>query len=590
MSDDQMDTGTDYSPPQAPTDSFGRVCAIVLACTVLPLLALYAASAASWPAPDDAGELMTAAARLGIAHPTGYPLLTLLGKAATCVPIGTAAYRLNLLVALAGATACGLLAVLTLLGSRSAVAGVLTGLAFGLTPVLWRNSTSFEVYSLNALFIAAALLCATVAWHPDTGQSRRGRWLCLLGLSVGLGLSHHLSFIAVLPALVPIAWSGRACWTPSRQHSLTAAVAFILGLTPWLYLPIRAWYFAHDPETCWTRLPSFGAVIDHMSALEYRGKLLPYAPTGIPILLRRYLDALWQQFAPLLVLAPFGLLLAPLRSRPLLRAAAVLMGVNVVIFLGYGVEDYQVFYIPSYLAMALFIGHGIGSISERAGQVAMAVGVTAMLLALGATRWPALSTHGTPFSRDYIDRLEQMLPPNAIVIVACQWSDPDAISFPVLYARQVEGRMQGITWETGRRLPNELSAQSMGRSIADAMARELLTEIGMSTRGADAVLAQPPGRRMAALVALYDGPRPLYTDSPALFEQAGLGAAYNGYLWRSLPEPGYRLDADPRKMLEWVSRQAARPEADQALQDNLSLPLINHMYYVAGERDRFGSR
>ena len=301
-----MDTGTDYSPPQAPTDSFGRVCAIVLACTVLPLLALYAASAASWPAPDDAGELMTAAARLGIAHPTGYPLLTLLGKAATCVPIGTAAYRLNLLVALAGATACGLLAVLTLLGSRSAVAGVLTGLAFGLTPVLWRNSTSFEVYSLNALFIAAALLCATVAWHPDTGQSRRGRWLCLLGLSVGLGLSHHLSFIAVLPALVPIAWSGRACWTPSRQHSLTAAVAFILGLTPWLYLPIRAWYFAHDPETCWTRLPSFGAVIDHMSALEYRGKLLPYAPTGIPILLRRYLDALWQQFAPLLVLAPFA--------------------------------------------------------------------------------------------------------------------------------------------------------------------------------------------------------------------------------------------------------------------------------------------
>ncbi|HCU34777.1 MAG TPA: hypothetical protein DGT21_04800, partial [Armatimonadetes bacterium] len=525
MSDDQMDTGTDDSPPQAPTGSFGRVSAIVLACTALPLLALYAASAASWPAPDDAGELMTAAARLGIAHPTGYPLLTLLGKAATYVPIGTAAYRLNLLVALAGAAACGLLAVLTLLGSRSAVAGVLTGLAFGLTPVLWRNSTSFEVYSLNALFIAAALLCATVAWHPDTGQSRRGRWLCLLGLSVGLGLSHHLSFIAVLPALVPIAWSGRACWTPSRQQSLTAAVAFILGLTPWLYLPVRAWYFAHDPETCWTRLPSLWAVIDHMSALEYRGKLLPYAPTGIPILLQRYLDALWQQFAPLLVLAPFGLLLAPPRSRPLLRAAAVLMGVNVVLFLGYGVEDYQVFYIPSYLAMALFIGHGIGGISERAsrvsgraGQVAIAVGVTVMLLAPGATRWPAVSTHGAPFSRDYVDRLELMLPPNAIVIVACQWSDPDAISFPVLYARQVEGRMQGITWEIGRRLPNDVSAERMGKPVADSMARDLLTDTGISPRATAAVLAQPPGERMAALVALYDGPRPLYTDSPALLE------------------------------------------------------------------------
>lgn len=586
MSDDvaEVRAGT---PPPAAAGPYSRARGLVFAGTAAPLLVLYAASAGTWPGPDDAGELMTAAARLGIAHPSGYPLLTLLGKAATYLPIGTVAYRLNLLVALMGASACGLLAVLMLLSARNAVAGVLTGLAFGLTPVIWRNSTNFEVYTLNALLIVAALLCATIAWHPDTEQNRRGRWLCLLGLSAGLGVSHHLSFVAVLPALIPIAWNGRACWMPSRRQTTTAAMAFALGLTPWLYLPIRAWYFADNPETCWTRLPSLGAVIGHMSALEYRSQLLAYAPAGIPILLRRFADALWQQFGPLLALVAFGLVSTPRAAGGLMNAAAVLLGVNVVLFLGYVVDDYEVFYIPSYIAVAVCAGLGIRRIAQRgpsrAASVAVAVGVGAVIVTLGAIRWPEIAHHGTPFTSDYVARLERMLPADALVIVAAQWSDPDAISFPVLYARQVEGRMRGITWEIGRRLPNQYSAQSMGSPIADARARELLTEVGMSETASDAVLDQPPARRMAALVALYDGPRPLYTDSPALLEQAGFGAAYNGYFWRRLPEPGYRLDADAHEIFEWVSRQAARPEADQALQDNLSLPLINHMYYIAQE-------
>ena len=586
MSDDIAE-GRTGTPPPAAAGTHSRARGMVFACTTVPLLVLYAASAGTWPRPDDAGELMTAAARLGIAHPSGYPLLTLLGKAATHLPIGTVAYRLNLLVALMGATACGLLAVLVMRSARNVAAAVLTGLALGLTPVIWRNSTNFEVYTLNALLIVAALLCATLAWHPDTEQNRRGRWLWMLGLSAGLGVSHHLSFVAVLPALVPIAWNGRACWTPSRRQMTAAVMAFALGLTPWLYLPIRAWYFPHNAQTCWTPLPSLGAVIGHMTALEYRSKLLAYAPAGIPILLRRFADTLWQQFGPLLALVPFGLVSTPRAARGLLHAAAVLLGVNVVLFLGYVVDDYQVFYIPSFIAVALYTGLGIRRIAEwvpvRAASVALAVGIGAVTLALGATRWPAIAQHGAPFTSDYVTRLERMLPADAVVIVAAQWSDPDGINFPVLYAREVEGRMRGIMWESGRRMPNELSAQSMGRPIADAMARELLTEIGMSETASEAVLDQPPARRMAALVALYDGLRPLYTDSPALFLQAGFGAAYNGYFFRRLPEPGYRLDADPQEMLEWASRQATRPEADQALQDNLSLPLINHMYYIAQE-------
>ena len=51
----------------------------------------------------DMGEFATAAYVLGIAHNTGYPLLMLLGKLFTYLPLGDIAYRVNLLSAVCAA-------------------------------------------------------------------------------------------------------------------------------------------------------------------------------------------------------------------------------------------------------------------------------------------------------------------------------------------------------------------------------------------------------------------------------------------------------------------------------------------------------
>ncbi len=565
-----------------------RLHALLFACVTIPLFALFATSAGTWPRPDDAGELMTAAARLGIAHPTGYPLLTVLGKAATYIPIGTVAYRLNLLVAVFGATASGLLAVFVLVGTRNALAAALSGVAFGLAPTVWANSTNFEVYGLNALFIIACLLCATLAWQPDTETRYRSRWLSLLAVGVGLGISHHLSFAAVIPALAVIVWAGKQHWMPAGGDRFRATGLLLLGLTPWLYLPIRAWYFPDNPETCWTQLPTLRAVVSHMTAREYQDWLLTYSITGVPMLLQRYLDAIWQQFGPLLLLVPFGIVSIPRHFRGPAAALLAMLTINMVLFLGYVVEDYEVFYIPSYVAVAVAIGLGVRSIGARAARsrelpatIAMVLACTTILIVLGAGRWPQMRGQTPPFAFEYTQLLEQMLPSDAVVFVASQWSDPDSITFPLLYARQVEGRLPGVSIETARRLPGSLAVEVMGHAAADRMARELMQEIGMSKAAIAHVMERPARQRLRALVASYDGPRPLFTDSPALFEEAGFGLAYNGYYWRRLPEPGYALDAEPEAVLAWVTRQAARPEADQTLQDNLSLPLLNYMHYTA---------
>ena len=57
--------------------------------------------APSVPPQGDAGELITVAYTLGIAHPPGYPLFTLLAHLFTYLPINSIAWRVNLFSALA---------------------------------------------------------------------------------------------------------------------------------------------------------------------------------------------------------------------------------------------------------------------------------------------------------------------------------------------------------------------------------------------------------------------------------------------------------------------------------------------------------
>jgi hypothetical protein len=109
----------------------------------------------------DTFEFQVGVARLGIAHGSGYPLLMLVGRLFTLLPVGgTLAYRANLTSAFFGALAAvGVERLARRLGV-SPLVGVLAGLAFGLSPTLWSRATAIEAYTLNAFFVAVILnLC-----------------------------------------------------------------------------------------------------------------------------------------------------------------------------------------------------------------------------------------------------------------------------------------------------------------------------------------------------------------------------------------------------------------------------------------------
>ena len=115
-------------------------------------------------APDmgwlDSSELAAAAWTLGVAHPPGHPLPSLLGRACALVPLGTVAFRVGLASALAGAAAAAQAARLGRLVARRArlpaqsdarvdgALGAAAGVAFGLSYAAAFQAVRPEVYAL----------------------------------------------------------------------------------------------------------------------------------------------------------------------------------------------------------------------------------------------------------------------------------------------------------------------------------------------------------------------------------------------------------------------------------------------------------
>ena len=120
----------------------------------------YAATAAPSVATlfDDSLEFQVVLPTLGITHPSGYPLYTLLGKLFTLlIPFRDAAGRANLLSALCAGAALGVLYLLAqkVAGNRAAAATA-TAL-FALSPARWSQATIAEVYALHGLFVVLFL-------------------------------------------------------------------------------------------------------------------------------------------------------------------------------------------------------------------------------------------------------------------------------------------------------------------------------------------------------------------------------------------------------------------------------------------------
>ncbi|MGQ9600575.1 MAG: glycosyltransferase family 117 protein [Anaerolineae bacterium] len=109
---------------------------------------------------DDSLEFPLVCFRLAIAHPTGYPLYTLLGKLFTLGPWRNVAWSVNLLSAVAGALTVALVYLTARQLTRHRLPALLGTMGLAISPVFWSQAVVAEVYTLNAAFVTGLLWLA----------------------------------------------------------------------------------------------------------------------------------------------------------------------------------------------------------------------------------------------------------------------------------------------------------------------------------------------------------------------------------------------------------------------------------------------
>lgn len=226
---------------------------------LLALFGLYAWSAAPEVTFHDSGELIAAACRLGIGHPPGAPTWCLIGHLFTRLPVGSIAYRIHLMCALCAALACAftyLFAACTARGigpERAAalprLAGLVAALILAQTPAFWEKAVQAELYTMNALFLAA-ILFLFARWEARQKHAAEGcdRLLVAIAALFGIGAGNYLALLYYAPILATAVLVRRPAILREPRLLLRVCAAFVLGLSVYLYLPIRS---LADPPLDW---------------------------------------------------------------------------------------------------------------------------------------------------------------------------------------------------------------------------------------------------------------------------------------------------------------------------------------------------
>jgi Flp pilus assembly protein TadD/phage shock protein PspC (stress-responsive transcriptional regulator) len=194
---------------------------------------------------EDSGELATGSFYAGVPHPPGYPVWTIYTWLFTVlVPVSNVAWRVALSSAVAGAFACGVIALLTSRGSSMilegidalkgierkwedalcVVSGYVAGMLLGFNGFMWSQAVIVEVYTLSVLSLMG-VLCCLLRWVYAPEQTRYLYWAFFL---FGICFTNHQTLIVAAMGIEVAVLAAR----PKLGRDLFAAnsIVYLVGL------------------------------------------------------------------------------------------------------------------------------------------------------------------------------------------------------------------------------------------------------------------------------------------------------------------------------------------------------------------------
>ena len=417
----------------------------------------------------DSGDLITAAATFGVAHPPGYPLYTFLGWIASKVPFFTVAWRVGFLSSLPHVLVLIMVYRLVYRTTKRPSAALFSCLVLAGNYVFFLYSVTPEVFAILDLFVVV-MIYMVLRWE-ETGETS-----LLYGLSflTGVSFTHHHMILFLFPALTWVIWSNRKKIPWSRAFFPRFVAMFVLGLVPYMYVLIAA----------------RGASIinwDHATTLENFMRLVSRADYGtfqsgvvmgaLPIqrliqvkLFVQYVFVDFRWFGALCILAGFWYLWVKKRSYFYAYALSIaLLGPLFLFYASFPLSSrftlatYERFLLPSYTLLAVVIGIGFSYLLHVAEFMMrnihvrriMTVGLCAVgfivPLVIAVTTVARFKGYAADRTAEYLayDILGS-LPPDSLLV-----ADRDTLLFTTQYVRYVMGVRPDVMVLHGSMLSSE---------------------------------------------------------------------------------------------------------------------------------------
>jgi hypothetical protein len=328
----------------------------------------------------DSDELTTASALLKIAHPTGYPLFTILGKLFTFIPSGDAAYSLNIMSAVISSAAVFVLFNLMLFlindfkltGSDKPVLNNLpenvvlniclaSSLLFAFSKTVWDNANVAEVYSLHSFFIILLIFLFLKAINLDSNQKggklnfTKDKYWILFAFVLGLSFANHMTTIFLFPGFIYLFISEFGFNKNLLKRLTILLIPFFLALTLYIYMIVRA----DSSMLSWGHTSTFDNFIAHITGRQYDTAMFRSA-ADLKIQLSRFIEKYPEEFVYLnVILIIPGLIQLFKMSRKLFYFTVILFVTCILMASNYTIYDIYSYYLLSSVVSSVWCGFGI---------------------------------------------------------------------------------------------------------------------------------------------------------------------------------------------------------------------------------------
>lgn len=432
----------------------------------------------------DTGELAAVQCTLGIAHPTGYPMFTILGYVFSLIPLPfSKIFQMNLLAALYCAVAVSVFTftaklVLDNLNSfqfikqskqkikkrkndsskivkpvvtssielpqaYKIISAIFGGLFLALSKTFWFQSTSVEVYSLHLLVITTIILTLLKAFLLSDKESSFSKYWIFSAAALALGFTNHMTTLLIIPGLAYLYFSKNGFNSKSiRRIVFMLLVFFPILILVYSYLPIRA---SQDPIMNWGNPIEWERIIRHISGQQYQVWLFSSTEAAAKQF-NYFIENLPNEFSFSLLIALIGLVVSVIYARKFFIFNLIVFLSTVLYSINYDINDIDSYFLLAYISLAFFAVFGIVQLIlfSAKNKTIIIVPISVLVFFLGLQfyhTYDEVNQRNNFVYEDYTKSILNTLPKNSIVF-SYQWDYFISASY---YFQLVENFRKDVT-------------------------------------------------------------------------------------------------------------------------------------------------